>query len=466
MQAEQLLNDRYRLADVIGMGGMSVVWRAHDEILNRTVAVKVLDWPEADEQVRQRMLAEARAAALLSHPNITNVYDYGEAGGIPFVVMELLTGRSLAEELALGPLEPRAGLTIGAQVASAVAAAHEHGLVHRDIKPTNVVLTPGGAKVLDFGIAAFAGSPDVDTDGIVLGTPTYLAPERMLADTVTPSVDVFALGVLMYRLLTRELPWSAGSPSEMIKAHETVEPKPLRPLPGVPASVNAVCRRCLDKDPDRRPSAAEVADVLAAAAALTPPSGVVRRRRTALVAACCTGAVLLGLPVVLPILRPATSGGVAAAPAVQTPTVAGTRTDTGAPSSSGPASGGPTQSAGGEPVALPPIGPGSPAATAAPTPTATQPPRTGPPPPPPPPPPSATAEAVSAVGGTVYIACNGDKATIVSIEPAPGFTVQQSQPGPDRHVRVLFASADMLSQIDAHCDRTGLVPTVKNTPIH
>src|SRR5262245_2933182 len=279
MRAGLLLNNRYRLTEVIGTGGMSVVWRAHDEVLNRVVAVKVLSWPEANGLVRQRMLAEARSVALLSHPHVTSVFDYGESAGVPFVVMELLTGPTLSERLTAGPLEPREALTIGAQVASAVAAAHAHGLVHRDIKPTNVVLTPGGAKVLDFGIAAFTGASDVDPDGVVLGTQAYLAPERMVADSVSPATDVFALGVLMYRLLTRDLPWPAETPSETIRAHESVEPVPLPPLTGVPADVHAICRRCLDKDPHLRPSAAEVAVVLAAAAAIAPKASYVHWRR-------------------------------------------------------------------------------------------------------------------------------------------------------------------------------------------
>ena len=355
MRAGLLLNNRYRLTEVIGTGGMSVVWRAHDEVLNRVVAVKVLSWPEANGLVRQRMLAEARSVALLSHPNVTSVFDYGESAGVPFVVMELLTGPTLSERLTSGPLEPREALTIGAQVASAVAAAHAHGLVHRDIKPTNIVLTPGGAKVLDFGIAAFTGASDVDPDEVVLGTPAYLAPERMVADSVSPATDVFALGVLMYRLLTRDLPWPAETPSETIRAHESVEPVPLPPLTGVPADVHAICRRCLDKDPHLRPSAAEVAVVLAAAAALAPKASYTHWRRRAAAVAWAVAAAVVASAVILPILRPNHTNPTAL-PLVPTQTVPGPTTTGQTPSSTAPpthANTGPGQSVE-TPAQLPP----------------------------------------------------------------------------------------------------------------
>jgi len=213
VQNDQLLSGRYLLTDILGSGGMSVVWRAHDVVLNRTVAVKVLaGGADADGPEQSRMLAEAQAAAALSHPNLVNVFDYGEspvndgAGHVPYVVMELLTGRTLAEPDLAESLSPAEVLAIGAQVASGLAALHEHGLVHRDIKPSNVMLTRAGAKILDFGIAAHAGTPDVDERGDTIGTPSYLAPERLMAADVTPAVDVYAAGVLIYRLLTREHP--------------------------------------------------------------------------------------------------------------------------------------------------------------------------------------------------------------------------------------------------------------------
>ncbi|MEK8106227.1 serine/threonine-protein kinase [Micromonospora sp. M12] len=148
---------------------------------------------------------------------MTSVYDYGEhtdAAGRPvsYVVMELLPGETLARRLASGPLPPTVAMRTCAQVAEALAAAHERSLVHRDIKPSNVMLTPAGVKVVDFGIATTAGRPELEADGRLLGTAAYLAPERLAGGTVLPASDVYALGLLLYRTLTNELPWSAETP--------------------------------------------------------------------------------------------------------------------------------------------------------------------------------------------------------------------------------------------------------------
>ncbi|MFC8846549.1 MULTISPECIES: serine/threonine-protein kinase [unclassified Micromonospora] len=267
MQIDQFLNGRYRLGDRIGKGGTAVVHRAYDELLEREVAVKVL--LGSDRAARRRIRAEAKAAARLSHPNVTNVYDYGEAltrtGEVaPYVVMELLPGPTLARRLDDGPLPAVEGLRICAEVAAALAAAHARGLVHRDVKPANVVLTPSGAKVVDFGTAAAVGQPEIDFDGKLLGTPSYLAPERLDAGEVVPASDVYALGLLVHLVLTDELPWETDTPTQMLRAHVYVEPKPLPPVDGVPAEVAELCRRCLAKDPAARPSAEEAASRLAA----------------------------------------------------------------------------------------------------------------------------------------------------------------------------------------------------------
>ncbi|MFF3851984.1 protein kinase [Micromonospora sp. NPDC002575] len=266
MQIDQFLNGRYRLGDRIGKGGTAVVHRAYDELLEREVAVKVL--LGSDRAARRRIRAEAKAAARLSHPNVTNVYDYGEAltrtGELaPYVVMELLPGPTLARRLDDGPLPAVEGLRICAEVAAALAAAHARGLVHRDVKPANVVLTPSGAKVVDFGTAAAVGQPEIDFDGRLLGTPSYLAPERLDAGEVVPASDVYALGLLVHLVLTDELPWETDSPTQMLRAHVYVEPRPLPPVDGVPAEVGELCRRCLAKDPAARPSAEEAAARLA-----------------------------------------------------------------------------------------------------------------------------------------------------------------------------------------------------------
>ncbi|MDG6102517.1 serine/threonine-protein kinase [Dactylosporangium aurantiacum] len=274
MQEGQLINGRYRLGAQLGEGGMSVVWQARDEVLDRSVAVKVLAGPFAgDADWHRRIRVEARAAASLSHPNVTNVYDYGEtAEGSPFVVMELLRGPTLAQRLTEGPLHPAAAIRVCAEVAAGLAAAHAEQLVHRDVKPGNVVLTAAAAKLVDFGIVGTPGDPGsgLDADGLVLGTPAYLAPERLVGDDAVPASDVYAFGLLLYRCLTGRLPWDSETTTQMLRSHVTVAPEPLPQLPGVPPQVRQLCMRCLVKAPAARPSAEEAAAVLAEAAGITP----------------------------------------------------------------------------------------------------------------------------------------------------------------------------------------------------
>src|SRR2546430_9827210 len=207
MGGVDLLGDRYRLVERLGGGGMSVVWRAYDEVLGRPVAVKVLAGEAVDSASRDWMRAEAQVAARLSHPHITGVHDYGEAQTaagerLPYVVMELVAGPTLAERIGAGGLPVGTALLIGAQVGAARAAAHARGLVHRDVKPGNVLLSPAGAKVVDFGIAAVAGDRGgLPASGIVWGTPAYLAPERLARDHVLPPPPLYGLGLILERLL-------------------------------------------------------------------------------------------------------------------------------------------------------------------------------------------------------------------------------------------------------------------------
>ena len=198
---------------------------------------------------------------------MTSVYDYGEhtdAAGrqVSYVVMELLPGQTLSQRLAAGPLPPAAAMRTCAQVAEALAAAHERQLVHRDIKPSNVMLTPAGVKVVDFGIATTVGGPELEADGQLLGTAAYLAPERLAGGNVLPASDVYALGLLLYRTLTNELPWSAETPTQMLTAHVYVDPAPLPDIEGVSPEVHRLLDRCLARDPADRPDAAEVAAAL------------------------------------------------------------------------------------------------------------------------------------------------------------------------------------------------------------
>jgi serine/threonine-protein kinase len=196
----ETLVGRYRLLERIGSGGMSVVWRGYDEVLGRQVAVKVLAAQfAADADLRSRLRREARAVARLAHPHITNVYDYGEAGdGTPFLVMELVEGESLADRLRRGPLPWGGVAEIGAQIAEALAAAHARGLVHQDVKPANVMLSPTGVKVVDFGIAAIAGER---RGPMIVGTPDYMAPEQRSGAPATPATDVYALGLVLSKAL-------------------------------------------------------------------------------------------------------------------------------------------------------------------------------------------------------------------------------------------------------------------------
>ncbi|MFI6128133.1 serine/threonine-protein kinase [Micromonospora sp. NPDC051141] len=267
----QLLGERYRLVEQLGAGGMSVVWRGYDEVLGRQVAVKVLASRLAsDKAFRHRIRVEAQAAARLCHPNITNVYDYGESVQVgltvPYVVMELVDGGPLSSRLGRdGQLPWREALTIGAEVASALATAHARGVVHRDVTPGNVMLTGTGVKVVDFGISALVGESDKGPDGALLGTPAYLAPERLDNGHVSPATDIYAVGLLLYRMLTGRLPWQASTTTEMLRAHMYHDPDPMPPVPGLPGQVAELVQRCLAKRPEDRPPTAEVARTLAEA---------------------------------------------------------------------------------------------------------------------------------------------------------------------------------------------------------
>jgi len=257
--AGRLLGGRYRMEALLAAGGMGEVWAARDLLLDRAVAVKVLGGAFAgDGRAAERLRREARAAGRLEHPAIARVLDLGEDGGRPYLVMELLEGESLAERIArAGPLEPPEAARVVAAVAGALEAAHRAGVVHRDVKPGNVLLTSDGAvKVLDFGIASAAGDTTLTT-GDLLGTAAYLAPERALGHRATAAADVYALGVVLYELLAGRRPFEAGSDIELAMAHINADPVPL-PLvaPSAPPSLVAACEQAMAKDPAARPPSA------------------------------------------------------------------------------------------------------------------------------------------------------------------------------------------------------------------
>jgi eukaryotic-like serine/threonine-protein kinase len=259
-----VLQGRYRLEERLGSGGMASVWRATDEVLGRTVALKVLDNRSlSDPQSKSRLQAEAKLLARLNHPRIAAVYDFGFVDGVPYLVMELVDGVTLsALTNQPGGVAWQLVVRICAQVAQALEVAHARGLVHRDVSPSNILWTDSGVKVIDFGLCASTGDPE-ETDGL-LGTPAYMAPERIEGESVRPASDVYALGVVLYRALTNHLPWPTESVMQLLGAHRRLPPLPLD-APGVPASVRRICEQCMAKDPADRPSAAEVATVLSAA---------------------------------------------------------------------------------------------------------------------------------------------------------------------------------------------------------
>jgi serine/threonine protein kinase len=235
--ANVVLGGRYRLLDQIGTGALAPVWRAHDEVLDRTVAIKILtheDSSDVDDFARAQN--EARCAARLAHPNVAGVYDFGTSRrgsrGAAYVVMELVEGPLLSEYLRGGPLGWRFATRICAEVCAGLAAAHAYGIVHRDLKPGNVVLAQTGAKILDFGIAARAGEADWDEDGTVAGTKAYMAPERQTGAPVAAALDLYSVGVVLYRSLTSRLPWDAADDEEMWHTHRSVPPTPLPRSPG------------------------------------------------------------------------------------------------------------------------------------------------------------------------------------------------------------------------------------------
>lgn len=270
------LNNRFTVRDLIGVGGMSQVWRADDAVLGRAVAVKVLTAAVAtDPALRTAMWAEARAAARLAHPHVTQIYDYGQTrlpDGVvlPYLVMELLDGQSLAERIRLAPLPWQQAVTIASQVASALAAAHRCGVVHRDVKPGNVMLTGTGAKVLDFGIAALTGGQADPHGNRVAGTPAYAAPELLRADPPNPASDVYALGALLYESLVGRPPRAIATWRQAVEAYQAGVPITPPDVAGLPRQVRRLCLNCLLPDPEDRPTAEELAHGLALAVGQPP----------------------------------------------------------------------------------------------------------------------------------------------------------------------------------------------------
>jgi serine/threonine-protein kinase len=264
-----MLAGRYELRTVLGRGGTAQVWSAVDRRLGRTVAVKILDLGDAqDRSALARFDREARTAAMLTHPNIVAVHDVGAETGPPFIVMELVAGRSLAERLADGPLDVGAAVDIAMQVCDALAAAHDAGVVHRDVKPANILFTEDGrAKVCDFGIARLLGTGQVDltASAQAIGTSTYMAPEQLTGEPVDARTDLYALGCVLHTMLTGQPPFTGDSPIQIAMQHLHQNPPAVSDRrPGVPPALDHLVAALLGKRPADRPAgAAEVRSALA-----------------------------------------------------------------------------------------------------------------------------------------------------------------------------------------------------------
>ncbi|MEV5012518.1 protein kinase [Streptomyces sp. NPDC055692] len=264
-----LLAGRYQFEELLGRGGMGEVWRARDEVLGRPVAVKLLLAGGVDPTAAARFHQEAQTTARLSHPNVVAVYDFGQADGRLYLVMEMVQGHSLAERLASGgPLTPREVAAIGSQTASGLAAAHHQGIIHRDIKPANLLQVPDGTvKVVDFGIARLADdtAAALTSAGMIVGTVSYLAPERALGKDAGPASDMYALGCVLYELLAGHPPFRADTPTALLYQHVQESPLPPHSV-GVelPAELEQLVLALLAKEPEARPGAEQVADWLSA----------------------------------------------------------------------------------------------------------------------------------------------------------------------------------------------------------
>jgi eukaryotic-like serine/threonine-protein kinase len=409
--ADELVGGRYRLVVRLGAGGMSEVWAADDIELGRRVALKLLG-RDADPARFER---EAQAVAALAHPNICRLYDYGEADGRPFMVLEYLGGGSLEDRLVPGePYPPEETDRIAHELAAGLAHAHERGLIHRDLKPANVLFDDDGvAKIADFGIARLVGSGTLTETGTLLGTAAYISPEQAQGLPATAASDVYSFGVILYRLLAGRLPFESESPIELARMHIQERPFPLADArPTAPPALAALAEASLAKDPEARPpdggalvralSTGEPATTLSDAPTIVVPRGTPggRGRRSVPLPLLVAALILLGAaaagvavaflvsnsndatpppssePRTTPASGTTTTAATTAPSTARTSTAASTRGTTTAPTTVAPP---PT----------PPPPPPPPPPTTLPTtvtiPVTTTPPPTPPPPPPPPP---------------------------------------------------------------------------------
>jgi serine/threonine-protein kinase len=246
---------KYELHTLIGEGAMGIVWKAYDTVLRRYVALKLLGSHfRKTKEMQERFLREARAAGAIQHPNIVTVYDLGEAEGQLFIAMELVEGRDLSDVITLRePLALERKLDLVIEVLDGLHFAHQRGVIHRDVKPSNVRVMPDGrVKIMDFGIARLQ-SADASGSGAIVGTPTYMAPEQITNGAITPATDVFAVGCMLYELLSFHKPFEGESVHGVLYQVLTTEPKALRTLaPSIPAALERVVGKAMNKVPDER----------------------------------------------------------------------------------------------------------------------------------------------------------------------------------------------------------------------
>jgi serine/threonine protein kinase len=272
---------RYLIEEIIGQGGMATVYRARQMLVDRPCAIKVMNrLLAADATIRERFRREAKSTQTLAHPNVVEIFDHGEMRDeTPYMVMELLDGRTLAELLRDGPMASSRAIPVMIQLARAIARAHDLGVVHRDLKPENVFICRRAdgsdlVKVLDFGIARARGDPRLTGAGELFGTPQYMAPERASTGETGPSVDLYALGVMFYEVATGKLPLDASDPTTLLIKHIQERPPPPRLVePRVPPQLDSLVMQLLEKDPRARPVDAHRVeqDLLALASSLNAP---------------------------------------------------------------------------------------------------------------------------------------------------------------------------------------------------